>query len=121
MDDDEDCFRVLRMGLEKGGYEVHGFTYPIEALLHIEQGCTDCELLVTDVCMPSMSGFELVRGVRALRPEMKVIMMTAFEVSLHELHKVLPTLQVDGVIRKPFMPSKLVEMIKPILPVEKAN
>jgi CheY-like chemotaxis protein len=114
VDDSSDTLLVIKMGLVRSGYEVHDFTNPTEALTHIEQGCTKCELLVTDVRMPSMSGFELVRKVKALRPEIKVVLMTAFEVNLPELHTILPSFPADSVIRKPFMPSKLLEIIKPL-------
>jgi len=112
VDDSSDTLLVIKMGLVRSGYEVHDFTNPVEALTHIEQGCIKCRLLVTDVRMPSMSGFELVRKVKALRPEIKIVLMTAFEVNLPELHTILPSFPADSVIRKPFTPSKLLEIIK---------
>lgn len=115
VDNDKDAYTVIKIGLEHVGFEVHGFTDPIEALAHMEKGCNTCKLLVTDIRMPNMTGFELVRRVKKLRPEMKIVMMTAFEVNLSELQDVLPSMPVDNLIRKPFMPSKLVEVIKSIL------
>jgi CheY-like chemotaxis protein len=116
VDDDADILAVIKMGLQLAGYAVHGFTDPIEALTHIERGCKDCELLVSDVRMPKMTGFEIIKRVKELRPEMKIVLMTAFEVNLTELQDVLPSMSVDSVIRKPFVPSKLIETIKPIFP-----
>ena len=80
-------------------------------MAHIEEGCKDCELLITDVRMPNMNGFQLARRVREIKPDLRVIMMTAFEVNLPEFESVFPSMKVDGVLRKPFMPSKLVEML----------
>ena len=119
VDDDNDVFTIIKMGFEKAGYAVHGFNDPIEALTHIQEGCKECELLLTDIRMPKMTGFELVRHVKKLRPEMKVVMMTAFEVNMTEIHAVFPTMPIDNVIRKPFVPSKLIEIINPLLPVRK--
>jgi len=119
VDDDKDIHTITKLGLERAGYQVHGFTDPFEAVTHLEQGCKDCDLLITDIRMPHMTGFELVRKVKELRPEMKIIMMTAFEVNMVELHAVLPSAPVDNVIRKPFMPSKLMEIITPLLPLKK--
>jgi CheY-like chemotaxis protein len=62
--------------------------------------------------MPEMTGFQLVRRTKEIRPEMKVIMMTAFEVNKLEFESVFPSTPVDSVMRKPFVPSKLAEMIE---------
>lgn len=42
----------------------------------LELGRTPCDLLITDVRLPGMSGFELARRVRRLRPEIPIIMIT---------------------------------------------
>jgi hypothetical protein len=46
---------------------------------------------------------------------MKVIMMTMFEVNKPEFEAVFPSTPIDGVIRKPFTPSQLVEKIRGFL------
>jgi len=113
-DDDKDIVTVVRIGLENEGYGVHYFHDPALALQHVQEGCKDCEVLISDVKMPSMNGFQLVRRVRELNPAIKVIMMTAFEVNKPEFETVFPSMKVDGVLRKPFLPSQLAEMIKDI-------
>ena len=67
------------------------------------------------VRMPALTGFQLVRKVKNLRPEMKVIMMTLFEVNKQEFEAVFPSIPIDGVIRKPCTPSHLVEKIRVFL------
>jgi two-component SAPR family response regulator len=62
--------------------------------------------------MPALTGFQLVRKVKDLRPEMRIIMMTMFEVNKPEFEAVFPLTPVDAVIRKPFTPSHLVEKIR---------
>jgi DNA-binding NtrC family response regulator len=110
-DDDKDILITLSRGLERSDFEIHGFSDPVMALQHVEDGCEECEVLVTDVRMPNMNGFQLVRRIREIRPEMKVVMMTAFEGNKTELETVFPSMNVDYVIRKPFAPSKLVDVI----------
>ena len=105
---------MLTRGMEQSSFEVHGFSDPVLALQRIEHGCENCDVLITDVRMPNMNGFQLVRRVREIRPDTKVIMMTAFEVNKPEFETVFPSMQVENVIRKPFVPSKLVEIIKEI-------
>ena len=51
--------------------------------------------------MPALTGFQLVRKVKDLRPEMKVIMMTMFEVNRPEFEAIFPSTPIDTVKRKP--------------------
>jgi DNA-binding NtrC family response regulator len=72
-------------------------------------------VLVSDIRMPALMRFQLAGRVKDLRPEMKVIMMTMFEVNKREFEAVFPSIPIDGVIRKPFTPSHLVEKIRGFL------
>src|SRR5688500_12460891 len=111
VDDDIDTVTVTSRSLEHAGFKVHAFEDPFIALRHIQNDCKYCQVLVSDVRMPALTGFQLVRKVKDLRPEMKVIMMTMFEVNKPEFEAVFPSTPIDGVIRKPFTPSQLVEKI----------
>ena len=62
VDDDNDGLQTVRTGLTHAGFIVHWISNPAEALNHIEKGCKDCRVMVTDIRMPQMSGFQLVRG-----------------------------------------------------------
>ena len=112
IDDDRDVLNTLTKGLQLMGFNVHAFADPVAALAHVEAGCHECELAVCDVHMPKMSGFQLARRLWQLRPELKIIFMTAFETSKKEFELVLPPIEISDVIRKPFAPSKLVEIVK---------
>lgn len=115
VDDDIDTLTVIGRSLEHAGFKVHAFADPLTALHHVQNDCKYCQVLVSDVRMPAMTGFQLVRKVKDLRPEMKVIMMTMFEVNKPEFEAVFPSTPIDGVIRKPFAPSQLVEKIRGFL------
>jgi DNA-binding NtrC family response regulator len=115
VDDDIDTLTVTGRSLEHAGFKVHAFADPLTALRHIQNDCKYCQVLVSDVRMPALTGFQLVRKVKDLRPEMKVIMMTMFEVNKSEFEAVFPSTPIDGVIRKPFTPSQLVEKLKGFL------
>jgi DNA-binding NtrC family response regulator len=118
VDDDNDILQTVRQGLEHAGFEVHGFIDPIEALNQIEHDCEDCKVMVCDIRMPQMNGFQLVRRAKEMRPDMNIIMMTAFEVNMMEFQSVFPSLPVDRVLRKPFMPSKLASIISELYPIK---
>ena len=115
VDDDIDTLTVTGRSLQYAGFTVHAFADPLIALHHIQKNCKYCQVLVSDIRMPGLTGFQLVRKVKDLRPEMKVIMMTMFEVNKPEFEAVFPSTPIDAVIRKPFTPSQLVEKIRGFL------
>ena len=115
VDDDIDTLTVTGRSLEHAGFKVHAFADPLTALHHVQNDCKYCQVLVSDVRMPALTGFQLVRKVKDLRPEMKVIMMTMFEVNKREFEAVFPSTLIDAVIRKPFTPWQVVEKIRGFL------
>jgi DNA-binding NtrC family response regulator len=115
VDDDIDILTVTGRSLEHAGFKVHAFVDPLTALHHVRNDCKYCQVLVSDIRMPGLTGFQLVRKVKDLRPEMKGIMMTMFEVNKPEFEAVFPSTPIDAVIRKPFTPSQLVEKIRGFL------
>lgn len=118
VDDDNDGLQTVGTGLTHAGFVVHGIGNPAEVLNHIEKGCKDCHVMVTDIRMPQMSGFQLVRRVNAIRPDMKIVMMTEFEVTMSEFQSMFPNSPVDRVLRKPFVHSKLAEVINELYSIE---
>jgi DNA-binding NtrC family response regulator len=115
VDDDVDTLTVTGKSLEHAGFKVYAFADPLTALLHIQKDCKFCRLLVSDIRMPALTGFQLVRKVKDLRPEMKILLMTMFEVNKPEFEAVFPSTPIDDVIRKPFTPSQLLEKIRGLL------
>ena len=109
VDDVSDLLAVIKMMLENQGYRVHGFTNPKEALVHVKDGCTDCTVVLSDVRMPFMSGIELVNHVKNLRPEMKIILMTAYNIEKEESQIVFP---VDSFLNKPFTSPELIKAVE---------
>lgn len=96
VDDDRDIVMVTSKGLEHAGYQVHGFSDPVRALQHVESGCDKCTVIVSDIKMPEMTGFQLVRRVKDLRPDIKVVLMTAFDVNKAEFEAVFPPRLLTG-------------------------
>ena len=112
VDDEKDIVSLVSKSLELAGLKVHGFDNPLAALQHIRAGCNDCWMLISDVRMPQMTGFEFVKHVRQLRPELVILLMTAFEINKDEFDKVMPSTKVDGFLQKPARTAQLVETIR---------
>jgi DNA-binding NtrC family response regulator len=115
VDDDIDTLTVTGRSLEHAGFTVHAFADPLIALHHVEKDCKYCQVLVSDVRMPALTGFQLVRKIKDLRPEMKVMLMTMFEVNKPEFEAVFPSTPIDDVIRKPFTSLQLLDKIRGLL------
>ncbi|MGH9660176.1 MAG: response regulator, partial [Bryobacteraceae bacterium] len=75
MDDDVAICQLLEALLAADGRHVETTCDSREALRRIE--AADYDLVVTDVRMPGMNGLELLRGIREVRPETRVVVMTA--------------------------------------------
>ena len=73
VDDDSSVLEILRRALE--GYRVWTARDPDEGLV-IAGTLLSLDLLITDFMMPSMMGDELVGRLRAVRPELKVLILT---------------------------------------------
>ena len=51
--------------------------------------------------MSGMNGYELVKKVKEIKPEIKVFLMTAPEINDAEFERLLPKVKIDGLIQKP--------------------
>jgi DNA-binding NtrC family response regulator len=114
IDDDYDIASLIRIGLEKIGLSVSSFTDPLLAFEEFRKKPSDYELVISDVRMPSMNGYEFVKQVKKINPKVSVILMTSFEIEDKEFHRILPSIKVDGFLQKPFSISKLNDIIRKI-------
>ena len=69
-------------------------------------------LVLSDIRMPRMNGYELVIKIRTIKPKIKFILMSAFEIREGELSRVLPTIKIDRLISKHISLKSLVETVK---------
>src|SRR5215208_6581369 len=66
---------------------------------------------VTDIRMPHMSGFQVARAVKQIRPDIKVAFATSFGINKSEFDKVFPSTEADAFITKPIKPSMSTEVL----------
>jgi CheY-like chemotaxis protein len=103
-EDEEDIRAIIVSVLTKPGYELLEAADGAEALRLMAEATVD--LLITDVAMPDMNGFELARQARALHPSITVIYMSGFytEAQRRSGPKGL-------MLKKPFRPSVLLDHV----------
>jgi two-component system cell cycle sensor histidine kinase/response regulator CckA len=101
VDDDPDIVHVLKLGLLKNRFFVDAFTNPQEALQSFKSNAKSYCLVVSDIRMPALSGIQLAKKIKEIKPDIKVVLMTAFEIRENEFSKVFPSINVDGFLQKP--------------------
>jgi DNA-binding response OmpR family regulator len=111
VDDEKDITDTFKVGLEQQeGFEVISYNDPELALSQFKEDWFD--LLLIDIKMPKISGFELYRRLKKIDSKPKVCFITAFDVYYDEFKKVFPSLKVKCFVRKPISISDLVEQVK---------
>ena len=82
VDDEPDITFTLGKGLEQGGYDVQVFNDPLVALSNFKPNIYD--LLILDIKMPNMTGFELYRKLKEIDSKVKVCFITATDKNNYE-------------------------------------
>jgi FixJ family two-component response regulator len=98
VDDDQRILESLENLLESADYAVRPFASSAALL---ESGClAEIACLISDIDMPVMDGFELLRVVRAARPELPIILITGHPEMLNRLPLIGPSRY--RLFKKPF-------------------
>ena len=105
VDDEPTIVLMCRRVLESQGHAVQGFTNVQAALTQLEAEAAD--LLVVDYKMPELNGLEFIQRAWAMRPGLRVVMITA-----HGTREVIGQATQSGVktvVLKPFTPAELAQ------------
>jgi len=101
LDDEFDIVTLIKQALQKYGFNIFAFTDPFMALWHFNLKVKDYSIVISDIRMPGMNGYEFVKKIKQIKTEVKVILMTAFEINDIDLSNHLPTIKIDAFIQKP--------------------
>jgi DNA-binding response OmpR family regulator len=113
VDDSEDILAAIKFGLKEKNFKVDTFSTAEAALESFELHAADYyKLVLTDIRMPKMNGFALYLYLKEKNPSMKIIFMTVYDIQLEELKDIVPAVEIDEIIKKPFDIYDLVMQIK---------
>src|SRR5918995_3065247 len=116
VDDEPDLNFTLKMVLEANGFKVDSFTDPLSALENFKEEAGVYELLILDIKMPEMNGFELYRQIKKIDDKVKVCFLTAGEMDYEQFGKELfPALDKNCYIQKPIENETLIKRINRIM------
>jgi DNA-binding response OmpR family regulator len=114
VDDEPDLTQVSTLALEYHGFKVDSFNDPQEALSKYAPGLYD--LVILDVKMPKMSGFELYHEIKKKDNNANVCFLTASELYYEEFRKrKYCALDKNLFIRKPIENEELVKEINKMI------
>lgn len=101
LDDEFDIMTVFTQALKEQGFLVVGFTEPLLALDHFHINCDRYGLVISDLRMPVMNGYQFIKKVKEIKPQVKVFFISAFEIDDIEFRRELPLVKVEEFIKKP--------------------
>ena len=116
VDDEQDIVLLCKLVLEYEGYEVYTFTDPISVLTNYKPSFYD--LIILDITMPKMDGFELYKKIREMDKDSKVCFLTASEMQYEGFRKNgLEQLNKNNILRKPIENDDLIIKVKQLIDI----
>ena len=109
VDDESPIVNAISIALKNKGHQVFTAESGGAALALYRKHAKDIQLVLTDVIMPGMDGLQLARELRAISPQLKIIVSTgqASEIQYTELKK----LGIQTILRKPYDVDKLLDAL----------
>ncbi|MEP7148015.1 MAG: PAS domain S-box protein [Acidobacteriota bacterium] len=113
VDDEEDILQITAAALEMHGYRTVSAADGARGLVAYLQQRADVDLVLTDISMPEMDGPTMIRELRELDPDVRIIGMSGLMNA--EQTTELKSLEVNAFLAKPFTPEKLLTSISDML------
>ena len=111
IDDDPDVLNLFSDFLKREGFKTASYLDPLAALREIRESPQRYSLVITDIRMPGISGLEMIEKVCQINQEIKVILMSAFDLDGDNLKGI----NYEDFIKKPVHLRSLAETIEKIL------
>lgn len=117
VEDDEDVRLLIRDELRKLGYRIIEARNGVEACLVATPHITRLKMLLTDIVMPGMSGTELARHLRVIKPELKLLFISGYtdDVGIGAGDP------ASAYLQKPFTPEALASSVRELLDMKPTN
>jgi CheY-like chemotaxis protein len=120
VDNEPDIILTLQLGLKVGGFNVDAFTDPDLALKSFKPNFYD--LILIDIMMPKIDGFELYERLKKVDPNVKVCFLTASEMYHEKIREVEHcALNKDLFLQKPISTDDLIREINNKIDSTKLN
>jgi CheY-like chemotaxis protein len=111
VDDEEAIRRMIEKMLWNSGYTVLKASSAVEALSVCEESCTGLDLVLTDIAMPGMNGFDLAERISERWPAIRILFMSGCANDL----SVRRQLYERPLLPKPFTRDELANKVRELL------
>ena len=112
LDDEFDIMSIFTLALERQGFHVIGFTEPLLALDHFQKNSDRYWLIVSDIRMPLIDGYQFIKRVKEVKPDVKAFFMSAFLTDDIQYRAGLSLVKVDEYIEKPISINDFLRLVK---------
>jgi DNA-binding NtrC family response regulator len=116
LDDEFDIVNIFTRALERQGFYVIGFTEPMLALDHFQKNSDRYWLIISDIRMPLIDGYQFIKKVKEIKPDVKVFFMSAFLTDDIRYRTGQSLLNVDEYIEKPISINDFIRLVKKYFP-----
>lgn len=117
VDDETSLIKMVRLQLERLGYQVETQNNPIEALQFFRSNCHKIHLVITDMTMPQMTGDQFITELQKIKPDIKTIICTGYSIKMN--HEKAAKIGANGYIMKPIERKMLAEIVRKTLDNDK--
>lgn len=111
VDDEEDVLNFIMDLLKSHGYNVLSANNALSAIDIFKNFAGSIQLVITDIVMPLMEGRELIRNLKRIKPDIKIVVVSGY--SDETIDKTL----IDAFLRKPFEGSHLLSKVRQLLDI----
>ena len=116
VDDEKDLLYVYKKALELQGLKVVTFVDSSLALDEFKQHPRKYCMILVDIRMPKVNGYQLVNEIKGIDPLIKTVLISAYNVSELEISDKLNNgVRIDEVMHKPFSLIKLINTVNTLL------
>jgi DNA-binding response OmpR family regulator len=116
VDDDNDCVFTIKIVLERYGFKVHSFNNAYSALESYR--ATYYDLVILDIILPGMNGFQLYREIKKMDKNVKVCFLSAGQIFYGTYQDIFSETDASYLIRKPIENQKLVRRVEEIIQMD---
>ena len=113
VDDEEFIVEIGQRMLELLGYTVVGRTDSTAALRYIQDNPEEIDMLITDYTMPKMTGIDLAKEARKIRPDLPILLCTGFNAGISE--KEIKEAGIKNFVLKPVVRKELAVIVRQVL------
>lgn len=115
VDDEPAIVKMETQMLERLGYDVTAWTGSMEALDGFMADPHKFDLIITDMTMPNMTGIRLANEIKAIRPDIPVIICSGFSDQINQENS--RELGIQGYVLKPVIRMEIAKMIREVLAI----